>query len=155
MPELKRCFEAAGFGDVRTLLASGNVLFSARQAPPGALAQAAEKAMQRELGRTFLAMVRPVDALQALLDSDPYAPFRLPPDEKRVVTFLRGALRPMPSLPVEEDGARILCARGGEVFSAYVRSPRGPVFMKLIERTLGTELTTRTWDTVRKAAAPR
>jgi len=29
MPELKRCFEAAGFADVRTLLSSGNVAFSA------------------------------------------------------------------------------------------------------------------------------
>src|SRR5258707_3906639 len=30
MPDLKRAFEAAGFTDVRTVLASGNVVFSAR-----------------------------------------------------------------------------------------------------------------------------
>ena len=27
MPELKRCFEDAGFGNVKTLLSSGNVVF--------------------------------------------------------------------------------------------------------------------------------
>jgi hypothetical protein len=33
-----------------------------------------------------------------------------------------------------------------------VRSPKGPVFMTLIEKTFGKEVTTRTWDTVKKAA---
>ena len=38
------------------------------------------------------------------------------------------------------------------VFSAYVPGPHGPVFMTLIEKTLGKEVTTRTWDTVKKVA---
>ena len=42
---------------------------------------------------------------------------------------------------------------GREIFSAYVPSPRGPVFMTLIEKTFGTGVTTRTWDTVKKCAA--
>jgi len=32
-------------------------------------------------------------------------------------------------------------------------SPRGPVFMRLIEKTFGADVTTRTWDTVRKVTA--
>ena len=55
-------------------------------------------------------------------------------------------------LPIEVDGARILALRGREVFTAYVRTPKGPVFMRLIEKTLGQELTTRTWETVAKVA---
>jgi hypothetical protein len=31
-------------------------------------------------------------------------------------------------------------------------TPRGPVFMALIEKTFGTNVTTRTWNTVRKCA---
>jgi hypothetical protein len=42
---------------------------------------------------------------------------------------------------------------GAEVFSAYLPNPRGPLFMQLIERTFGKNVTTRTWDTVRKVAA--
>jgi len=37
-----------------------------------------------------------------------------------------------------------------EVFSTYVPSPRGPVFMTLIEKTFGHAVTTCTWDTVEK-----
>ena len=39
--------------------------------------------------------------------------------------------------------------KGTEIFSAYVPSPRGAVFMTLIEKTFGDQLTTRSWDTLR------
>ena len=54
--------------------------------------------------------------------------------------------------PIELDEARILCVKDSHVFSAYVPSPRGPVFMRLIEKTFGKDVTTRTWDTVKKVA---
>lgn len=152
MPELKRCFEAAGFTDVRTVLSSGNVAFSAKPASEAALERKAEAAMAKRLGRSFLSIVRSSAALQALLESDPWARFPVPAGAKRVVTFLRRAPRTRLALPPEVDGARMLEVRGREALTVYVRSPRGPVFMKLIERTLGTEVTTRTWDTVRKCA---
>jgi uncharacterized protein (DUF1697 family) len=37
MPALKRCFEATGFTDVRTLLSSGNVAFYVRATSLGAI----------------------------------------------------------------------------------------------------------------------
>jgi uncharacterized protein (DUF1697 family) len=153
MPELKRCFEAAGFTDVKTVLSSGNVAFDARAAAESTLERKAEAAMARRLGRSFYTIVRPADALRALLEADPYAAFRLPKNAKRVVTFLRERHKSKLSLPLEVDGARILAMNGREVFTAYVPSPRGPVFMTLIEKTFGRNVTTRTWDTVRKGAA--
>ena len=87
-----------------------------------------------------------------MLASDPYRKFRLAADAKRIVTFLRRRPRAKISLPIELDGARILAIKGGEIFSAYVASPKGPVFMSLIEKTFGKEQTTRTWDTVTKVA---
>jgi uncharacterized protein (DUF1697 family) len=152
MPELKRAFEKAGFTDVKTVLSSGNVVFSAPAAPEAALERKAEAAMEKHLGRTFLTIVRPVDALRKLLASDPYEPFRLAAGSKRVVTFLRGKPRTAPALPVEGECARILARKGREVFSAYVPSPRGPEFMTLIEKTFGKDVTTRTWESVTKIA---
>jgi len=150
MPELKQCFEVAGFTDVKTVLSSGNVVFSARAASEASLERKAEGTMTKRLGRTFLTLVRPLDGLRELLDADPYAAFRLRPGSKRIVTFLREAPATKLSLPIEVDGARILRLQGREVFSAYVPSPRGPVFMTLIEKTFGDAVTTRTWDTVKK-----
>lgn len=152
MPALKRCLENAGFHDVKTILSSGNVVFGAPPASEAALERKLEEVMERDLGRPFLTIVRPVDALRALLGSDPYAAFQLPPGAKRVVTFLRGKPRAKPPLPIEVDGAHILRMDDRVVFTAYVPSPRGAVFMSLIEKTFGQEVTTRTWGTIEKVA---
>lgn len=153
MPALRHCFEGAGFSGVKTVLSSGNVVFDARSASLPALERKAEAAMARDLDRSFLTIVRRVDHLRELLDADPYAAFRLPPGAKRVVTFLREPHETTLKLPLQIDGARILAMRGQEILAAYVPSPRGPVFMALIEKTFGKDVTTRTWDTVRKCAA--
>ena len=79
MPELKKCFEVAGFTDVKTVLSSGNVVFSARALSEASLERKAETAMKNQLGRSFLTIVRSLDALSAILASDPYEPFRLSP----------------------------------------------------------------------------
>jgi uncharacterized protein (DUF1697 family) len=152
MAELKRAFEAAGFEDVKTVLSSGNVVFGAPTASESSLQHEAEAAMMAHLGRTFLTIVRPIDALREMLASDPYKRFRLKPETKRIVTFLQDRPRSKPKLPIELEGARILAIRGAEVFSAYTPSPRGAVFMTLIEKTFGKEVTTRTWETVAKVA---
>ena len=152
MPELKRAFEKAGFDEVRTVLGSGNVVFSARAASDAALQRKAEAAMQEHLGRTFFTIIRSIDELQALLALDPFAQYRLPPASKRIVTFLRQVPARAPARLPDQDGARILHVTGREVFTAYLPTPKGPVFMALIEKTFGTDLTTRTWDTVKKVA---
>jgi uncharacterized protein (DUF1697 family) len=153
MPELKRCFEAAGFIKVKTVLSSGNLVFAARAASEASLERRAEAAMKQGLERSFLTIVRPVDDLRAMLDDDPYQRFRLAPGCKRVVTFLRGAPTSKLELPAELDGARILRAERRAVFTAYLPSPRGAVFMTLIEKTFGQEVTTRTWETIKKVVA--
>jgi len=152
MPELAKAFEAAGFRDVRTLLSSGNVVFGATGAER-TIRKKAEAAMQEHLGKAFTTFVRPIDELQALLAADPFAKFKLKPDAKRVVTFLPAVPDKVPKLPVELDNARILALEGREIFSVYVPGPQGPVFMALIEKTFGKDVTTRTWDTVRKACS--
>src|SRR6188508_3049559 len=152
MPELKRAFESAGFTNVRTILGSGNVVFDARAGTEAALERKAEKAMDATLGRHFGTIVRSSAFLQELLDSDPFGPFRVPKEAKCVVTFLREPAAGQLALPIERDGARILLARGREVFTAYLPSDKGPVFMTLIEKAFGMDVTTRTLDTVRKCA---
>jgi uncharacterized protein (DUF1697 family) len=153
MPELARAFEAAGFTAVRTLLSSGNVAFDAKAASTATLAKRCEDAMTKGLGRSFGTIVRSSKYLQDLLASDPYRGAKLPANAKAVVTFLRETPGEAPTLPIERDGARVLKIVGTEVFTYYTPSDKGPVFMKLLERTFGKDITTRTLDTVRKCAA--
>jgi uncharacterized protein (DUF1697 family) len=153
MPDVKKAFEGAGFEDVRTLLSSGNVVFDARKAKEATLARRAEAAMKEHLGKSFMAFVRSIDHLRALLDADPFAALRVAPDAKRIVTFLHAPPAKDPDYPITLPGAHILGRRGTEVVSAYVPSDQGPVFMTLLEKTFGKDITTRTWDTVKKASA--
>ncbi len=152
MPELKKCFESAGFTDVKTLLSSGNVLFNAKGTTVSALECQAEEAISKRVGREFYTIIRSVSDLNAVIDADPYRKYSLPEGAKRVVTFLREKRKPTIAVPVELDGARILEMEGREAFSAYVPGPRGPAFMRLIEKAFGSEVTTRTWETVKKCA---
>ena len=62
MPELKRCFEGAGLGNVKTLLSSGNVVFDARSTTEKAL----ERKLESALGSDYRdgGSERVVDVLQ-------------------------------------------------------------------------------------------
>jgi len=132
MSELKEAFESAGFTDVKTILASGNVAFNARATSEPSLQRKAEGAMLERLSQAFLTIVRPMDMLREMLASDPYRAFRLEPAAKRIVTFLRDRPTAKVRLPIERDGARILSMTEREVFIAYMPTPKGPVFMLLL-----------------------
>lgn len=152
MSDLKKCFEAAGFMDVKTVLSSGNVAFSTKPEIVSILEKRAEAAMAKHLDRTFKTIVRPSAFLQSLIETDPFVAFELPANTKRIVTFLRQPYEGCVKLPIQRDQASILKLERTEVYSAYVPNEKGPIFMALLERTFGAEITTRTLDTVRKCS---
>jgi uncharacterized protein (DUF1697 family) len=149
MADLARAFESAGFTGVKTVLGSGNVVFDATSTSIRAIEAKAEAAMAKHLGKAFFTIVRPIRELEALLAADPYERFRVGA-AKRVVTFARAAPTTKPKLPIEQDGARLLAVDGATLFTAYLPTAKGPVFMTLIERTMGKDQTTRTWQTIEK-----
>lgn len=153
MPELKRAFEGAGFRNVRTVLSSGNVVFDAAPAGERRLERLAEEAMEATLGRSFFTIVRARTHLRELLASDPFARHGIPSEAKRVVSFLRGVSAPRVALPLARDHASVFCMIGREVYTAYVPTDRGPVFMQLIGQAFGVDVTTRTLATVARCAA--
>jgi uncharacterized protein (DUF1697 family) len=147
MPALRRCCETLGFRDVETVLASGNVVFTSRVRSQQMIERMIERGTQKHLGKPFLTVVRSIEDLQALVEHDPFARKRVPPSMKRVVTFLRawpGRQKVLAPL----RGAQVVTVRQREVFTAYVRQPGDAAFMELIEKSFGTHLTTRSWDTV-------
>ncbi len=149
MPELKKCFEESGFTNVTTVLASGNVVFDSKTSPNAALEKKIETAMSAKLGRTFLTIVRSIDQLAAILESNPF-PSKMKPGSKRVITFLKVKPEKTTRLPIEADGVCIHRIKAHEVFTSYVPGAKGPVFMIMLEKTFGKEITTRTWETVEK-----
>jgi len=92
MDTLRRLFEAVGFANVETFIASGNVIFDAPARKPGRLEQTIEKALAADLGyavATFLrtpAEVNAIAALQPFPDYDPAA------QDGLYVAFLKSGL---------------------------------------------------------------
>ena len=153
MPELEACFESAGFTNVRTLLSSGNVVFDSTLTNQATIEGTAEEAMARVLGRAFYTIVRSSGELLALLASDPYSEHGIPSNAKRVVTFFREPRSPRVALPLAQDLASVFLVQEREAFTAYLPVDKGPVFMTLIEKAFGKDVTTRTLETVAKCAA--
>jgi uncharacterized protein (DUF1697 family) len=152
MAVLRECLESSGYADVRTVLSSGNVAFSTRAAAVDALERRVTADIARGVGRSFGVTIRSTDELTRLVAVDPFQGFVVPPTAKRVVTFLHQPIVPPAPLPIEGDGVQICAVVEREVFTAYMPNPKGPVFMTMLERTFGKDITTRTMDTVRKCA---
>jgi uncharacterized protein (DUF1697 family) len=151
MPELKRAFELTGFTEVKTVLGSGNVVFSHRTTAESTLERQIEEAIATHLGRRFSTFVRRLDDLSALIEADPFAAFSVTPGAKRNVSFLRALPAVLPTLPIEGDGFQLLALRGHELLTTHIpRHPDGPVFMRKIEEMCGKDVTTCTWETIRK-----
>lgn len=83
---------------MRTLLSSGNFVFTAGESSWEALERQAEQAMAASLGHAFPTIIRRPNNLQGLVARDPFAEFTLPP--AGVVTFLRRSENPGVELPV-------------------------------------------------------
>ncbi len=152
MSRLRDVLVANGYGNVRTVLSSGNAAFDTDARSEAELEQTLESLLQKEFGRGFFPIVRSSASLQEFIGGDPFATLPVPTGAKRVVSFLRTEVAPRVALPLNEDTATVFCQEGREVLTAYTPSPNGPVFMQLIARAYGDEVTTRTLETVIKCS---
>jgi uncharacterized protein (DUF1697 family) len=72
MDELKKAFESLGFKNVRTILASGNVVFDAPKAGPRVLAETIEEKVKKRFGHEIVVLIRTIAELKRLADLNPF-----------------------------------------------------------------------------------
>ena len=72
MSELRRVVEGLGYDDVRTVINSGNVVFSMSGTDVRAAASRLEAAVERRFGVTSATTVVPLDDLAALVRREPF-----------------------------------------------------------------------------------
>ena len=156
MAELREVLSGMELGEPRTLLASGNAVFTS-DAPAAELEAALEAAIQARFGLHSDVMVRTVEECGAALaaglfqeearrePSRTFVMFLKSPPAAEAVASLLTAVEPMP------ERAAVI---GRE---AYLHYPGGAGVSKLtnvmIERRLGVRGTARNWNTVGKLAA--
>jgi uncharacterized protein (DUF1697 family) len=151
-PELKAAYEAMGFSDVRTLLASGNVIFSAQTRPDPRDLEAGFKAT---FGFESGTVLRSQAELRGLVAADPFAGRTEDADTKLYVTFLaEPPAKPVTPTALAGDFELVKQA-DRELFILAFRLPTGRfgAGMELMHKSLGKALwTSRNYNTVLKAA---
>jgi len=154
MADLRTLTDELGFGDVRTVLNSGNLVFSAAATEPGAAAAAIEEQLVLKLGVSARVFVLGREVLAAVLADNTLLPVAT--NHSRLFVFL---------LPDADTHAAALslCERdwGNEAFSvgrhaAYVWCPEGVLdsaAATALGKLLGDNTTSRNWNTLCKLYA--
>ena len=150
MADFRALLEALGHEDVRTVLQSGNALFSASKASKAAtLERAIEKRLTADAGLDVKVLVRSAKEMAGVVDGNPFVGRRGVDVNELGVAFLSAdpaaakveALSAAAYQPDEfEIGDRVV----------YTRQPSGVRASKLPswEKALGVTVTARNWRTV-------
>jgi uncharacterized protein (DUF1697 family) len=142
--ELKAAFEAMGFGDVKTLLASGNALFDARASK--GLKEKIEAGLKAEFGFEILVVLRSIDELKAMVKSDPFGREEGEDAKLHVILFEEPVLKglKLKTIAGDFDYARI------DPDGTYLGGSGLAIEKEVPKKTL---MTARNWNTILKAIA--
>ncbi len=156
MDALREVLKAHGYANIRTILASGNVLFDTNPAEPELIAAEIERVLAKHFGREIGVIVRTLTEIQELVVDNPFAKIRVTPQTRLYVTFLsekRTGKFKTPYQTPKGDFA-ILRVTIGEVISVVTLSEQARTTdaMKILETNFGRKITTRNWKTIQKIA---
>jgi uncharacterized protein (DUF1697 family) len=152
---LKTCLGAAGYDRVRPVMATGNVVFGLgrKRKPPeeGALSALIED----HFGYPLPAILRPADAVAAMVADDPFAGI----DRERLTRFVALLAADAPPVSAYPDppraaGYRLIERHERDLLFVIDRAVvKTPDLMAKLERAFDKRLTTRNWSTMEKVAA--
>jgi len=146
MAELKRIASDLGLGQVRTYIASGNLLFTSDK-PEELLRRTLEEELQAHMSKEVRVMLRTADELEAILRANPFTDV---PGNKVQVFFLNEP--PVDLLETARNKAddERIAAGAREVFVAYGEKGIGRSRLRIPDAEAGTA---RNMNTVAKLAA--
>lgn len=151
--ELKAAVEGLGFTDVKTLLASGNVVFSADEKDAAALEQMLHDALFKATGLKSEIFVRSPEEMKAVAAADPFPDATSERPSFVVVTFHRAPVdqEKLARLVESHDGPERMHTLGREL---YIDFPEGQarslLHPAMNKARLDPVNTARNWNTVLK-----
>jgi uncharacterized protein (DUF1697 family) len=154
--ELKAVVEGLGFTDVKTILASGNVVFSAEKTDAAMLEHELHEALEKDTGLKSDVFVRDRAEIDAAMQANPFPEVARDRPSQLVVMFHRDPVEqaPLDALAEIYDGPERLACVGRELFIDF---PNGQGESKLIaampKAKFSKRNTGRNWNTVAKILA--
>ncbi|MFN0243586.1 MAG: DUF1697 domain-containing protein [Planctomycetota bacterium] len=154
MADLRALFESLGFGRVRTLLNSGNVVFDVPARAKKDTGPVIEAAIQKQFGIVSRVTVIRANDLDLILAENPLLDVAKDPSKLLVsVPSTRADLARLTPLVAKKWGSEAL-AVGAR--AAYCWSPKGVLdseVNKAVAKLLGDSVTSRNWTTMSKLQA--
>lgn len=155
MADLKDAFLDMGFDNVRTVLATGNIIFESDIRDEAKLTQELESQLKNVFEKKINVMLRRIDELKKLQLKNPFSNIKTSKSTQLYVTFLPERINPnsitIPYISPQEE-LNIISIISREVFSVVdISKGKGTTSaMNIMEKEFGPNITTRNWNTVLK-----
>lgn len=156
MAELKVALKSLGLKNIKTLLASGNVIFEMSGSDTMELKSMIEDKIVDVFGFQVDVIVRNISEILGMVNLDPFGKVDVTTDTRLYVTLLPNDDETEFEIPYRStDGTfQILDRKFNALFSVCkVINGRLSEEMKIIEKSFGKKVTTRDWKTILKVAA--
>jgi uncharacterized protein (DUF1697 family) len=153
MADLRDMLGKLKFGDPKTLLLSGNAVFTSGITSSAALEQQLEAASTKHLKVTTDYFVRSAAEWQAIIKGNPFPSEAKSDPGHLLMMCLRHAPAPAAVKALQEKikGREVVKAKGKHAYFVYPDGVgRSKLTIAVIEKTLGTRGTARNWNTVLK-----
>ncbi|MBK9040983.1 MAG: DUF1697 domain-containing protein [Bdellovibrionales bacterium] len=154
MNDLKKCFEALNFSNVKTYIASGNVIFSANKIKNDVLIKTIEEALRKTFGYKAIIVLRTQAEIEATVDGFPKIFKNI--TWKHNVIFLGKDIDSksiLKSLSLKDDIETITYKKGVIYWSAQMKNITKSNMLKLSSKPEYQRMTVRNQNTTRKILA--
>ena len=157
MGKLKRIFEATGFQNVKTVMASGNIVFETTIPETSIIISEIEKQLEKKLGYKVIVVLRTLNELKLLVKSNPYSQIKINPRTKLLLTFLPEKPTSRLKFPYKspDNDFMIIRITGSEIYSVVYLLPNKRPYriISFLEKEFGSRITNRNWSTILKIAS--
>jgi uncharacterized protein (DUF1697 family) len=154
MPALRELLTEAGYEDVGTLVASGNIVLTTRRKPE-TVARDIRKRIKEAMGVDTPVVMRTRDELAEVIERDPFGELVTEP-RRYQVTFLDTAApkATVDKLEALDTGDERFTIAGREIYTWHPDGIQNSALARLLaDKRLGVTATARNWNTVTKLLA--
>lgn len=148
-------FEEIGFSNVRSVISSGNIIFESDRTNVLKLETEIEQALFASLGFHTTAIIRNEAQIQKLVTANPFEDRTHGTGMYLLATFTKNPLKLAYELPYQPLGKpyQVIRAIDDTVFTVTDNTlTKTPDVMTWLEKELGKEISSRTWNTILRIA---
>ena len=157
MADLVKVVESLKCRDIKTILASGNILFSQPAGNKAISSATFEAAIAKSCKKQVGVIVLPLKDIHALVESTPFKEFSESKTTRLHTTFMSADPKLKLKLPYKSEKGDLTIVAINKIAVCWIAhlvpGRHSGMCMATLEKMIGKDVTTRSWNTVQKIAA--